>query len=148
MFNIRKSRDGCYTVQDAHGRPFSFTTNVVCITDILDINGKKYIRLQLEGGASEMLHNLDTYCSNMFSTYTNTIINESILVKIPYRYKRYEIRYITPASSDDLVEGARIKANLTVAGLYFTGTNCTCSYKLNEISQIYMCQNPCSLRSS
>ena len=129
MFEKKRHTSTFYKITK-NNEPICFSAELKCVSDVNVLGNKRYIRIEVTGVLLEFLKSVDNYCFNNFEKYTSTISNNSILVKLPFRYKKYEINYINQASSDDLYEGSHIKATIEVTGVYLSKYTSMCTFKM------------------
>ena len=88
-------------------------------------NGKHYIVLQVNNDACDVFESIDTYCKENFKEYTPCLSGtRTILAKIPYRYRKYEVQ-----NAHKLFEEKPMIATLKVEGVF----DSFCSIKVSSI---------------
>ena len=134
MFEISKATHKYYKVTK-NNETIQITANLKCITDVLIIDKKRYIRVEVKDGLLDFLCKLSNFCSNKFDNFTSIVTNDSISVKLPFRYNKYEIKYIGQASSDDLKDGSNIKCTIEVSGVVQSKYSSMCTFKLIQLEE-------------
>ena len=135
MFGRQKQTSTFYKITK-NNDTICFTSELQCVSDVLVLDKKRYIRLKIEGGLLEFLRTLDNYCNNNFEKFSSSISNDTILVKLPFRYNKYEIDYIGQASSDDFRDGALIKSTIEVTGVVMNKYSSMCTFKLTKLGVV------------
>lgn len=81
IYNINKGPQFAFDCK-LHSQPFT-------------LNGKWYLRILIPQDKIDELKSLDTYCENYIVSrnkyYRRFIFENTILIKIPYRYKKFEV---------------------------------------------------------
>lgn len=105
-----------------------------CLTDIFQLEGKHYFRLKPHGSLVDYITRIDDFCDSQCQNYSRIISSDGILVKIPYRYKKYEVLYEDGANSGNIKSGNIINCSLAVLGVFSTQNITTCAFKLTSIT--------------
>ena len=135
MFARQRQSNTFYKIKK-HNEDICFTSELQCVSDVLVLGKKRYIRLKIEGGLLEFLKSLDSYCINTFEKFSSSISNDTILVKLPFRYNKYEIDYVGQASSDDFRDGELIKSTIEVTGVVMNKYSSMCTFKLTRLDVV------------
>ena len=135
MFSFALKNSSLYDVLH-NNEKVVFTSEVICDSDIFEHDKKKYIRVRVGDVTLQFLNSLNCSCSNFFSKFIPIINNRSLVVKLPYRYKRYQISYSGLASSDDFFTDNKIRATIEVAGVVIQPYSAFCSFKLTALEQV------------
>ena len=131
MFSFRSKQPGLHLVSYKNS-PIVFSSSALCSSDIFTIKNKYYIRLQFNDPATiQFLASLDFSCESQFPDFKSSLTNHSILVKLPFRYKRFQIHYSGTASSENLSLNSLVSVTVSVCGIVDSSF---CSFKLTSLS--------------
>jgi hypothetical protein len=73
------------------GKQFSTLAQCVCTSDVIIHDKKHYINVKIEPNSD--LKELDLFCQTTFKNFSSFLKNDIIFVKLPFRYKRYDIKF-------------------------------------------------------
>ena len=105
--------------------------NVTFASDVLILDNRRYIKMHVTDSLLEFIQDLESKCADHNTAYASSLHDNTILVKLPFRYNRYMISY-TDATSQLLAHG-KTAACVTVelCGLVtLQSGRITCSYKM------------------
>ena len=134
MFSLGKCRYGCQNVFYKNKPLVLDFVNCKCTSDINIVTNKHYIRLELSDSLLQFVQELDSFCKREIFGYRSMIDQGSILVKLPYRYKRYEIDFNNLSGSDVLVKDSVVSGTLEGVGVFQHESAYLFSFKLSALS--------------
>jgi hypothetical protein len=120
-------------VQTKHGwtllhnnAPIDVSGTFIPVGEPIVRNARHYIVLQVvTPETQDFIESIDVYCMGRYSNYTPCLSGtHTILAKIPFRYKKYEVR-----NAHKLFEGKSIVATLRVEGIF----DLFCSVKIMNV---------------
>lgn len=99
-----------------------------CISSsyIFDKNGKRYMEVSLnESTVMKDIRNIQVLMNNVFET--NETLSSDIIVKVPYRYGKFEIKVIDldnyMLTTEDIKPNTRLRVILELSSVYDFGVN-------------------------
>ena len=89
-----KMHNGACKVYDDKNSCIAFSIyNPTFASDVIIMNNYRYIKLKIDNSSLNHITMIESMCKEHCSAYTSAIHNDTILVKLPYRYNRYMIDY-------------------------------------------------------
>lgn len=101
-------------------------------SDVFQLKNKWYIRCILSGPLLTEFQNIDAFCSQHANEYKSCIHENTVLVKIPYRYKKFEAD-IENCSFHELKAGHKVTISFIPISISKIGKFFTCCFKLKRI---------------
>jgi len=134
MFNLSAPYNGFRKLTHNNSPLVLDIVDTCCLTGIFQIAGKHYFRLKPHGSFADYVTTIDNFCESRCQNYTRALSSDDgVLIKIPYRYKKYEVSYEDGANSGNIKQGNIINCSITVIGIFSTQNITTCAFKLTSI---------------
>ena len=112
---------------------FEFDTKVECRSNIIEINNRKYINVKVLENL-EILKQLDRYCQSNIKNYLQYCNNENIIfVKLPFRYKRFDISFNNLLTSDLFNINESFNCTIKFGGFVTINDNQTICLKITKV---------------
>lgn len=105
--------------------------NVSICSDLIQNNDLHYITLSING-YKEVFEKIDKTLETKFENYTSCTNGNKIFVKIPFRYGRFEVKYIGLSSSEDFVNKTNCNCVIELVGVKLINSKNVCCFKLIE----------------
>lgn len=117
-----------------NGESVNIVVRGVCSSNIIESEKKFYFKCKIEDNV--LLNTADLFCSQVSEGYSSLKQNDEIFVKLPYRYKRFMIKFHGFSCSDDIIIGNQVEMLIEICGIVKTSLITTCSIKCLEFKRL------------
>lgn len=111
--------------------------DVLLLTDLFSLGDRYYVRVELKYGLKDFIKKLEKDCIEETEEFEKC--DDYILLKLKYRYKKFETKFANCISSD-LKCGKKFNIKFEICGISWIGQlgnrRQVLCYKLNEIELI------------
>ena len=117
-------------LEDSYGKIFFKFFNVKLISDIYQNSDKHYVDLDCSSFIT-CINNIDNFAQTNFPNHINSVSpNNTIRVKLPFRYNRYQIQWENLSTSGDIKANNYCNITIQIMGITKTDNdNSFCSFK-------------------
>lgn len=112
--------------------PVTITIHGKC-TNIFQAAKKYYMNIEILEGI-ENLQEIDSLCERKIENYTSFIKNNILLVKLPFRYGKFEIDFKNVDSVDKLDTGSIFETVIECSGTFTDNCGTALCFKMKTLS--------------
>ena len=132
MLKVQHCAGGYFKVS-LNGRPIHLDVDLQCTTEVFELSKKKYFRAHVHGTFVDLLRSIDGACGFIQNYKSCMNDDNTILIKVPYRYKRFEVDFHNGTHSGFLAPHCTIHATLEGSGVFSMDNFAAFSFKLKEV---------------
>ena len=115
-----------------NNNPIRITISGKC-TNIFQVSTKHYMNIEILEGL-DRLQEIDDLCKNKVENYISFIKNNIILVKLPFRYGKFEIEFKHVNSIDKLEDNSCFEAVIVCSGTFTDKYGTTLCFNMKVLS--------------